>query len=242
MTLLDKNLASCKEVPYNVEEFVCNRGFIEYMAFLEVSNISKKIEKKQVLKDLSLEAEKGEIIAIRGGNGAGKSTFIKILASILHADGGRLSLDGITNPFSAPWRKKVAWVPQDLALDEKLSVKDNLKFWAAVSHYGQADLTKFLQQAYVDPLISGFLEEKVSDLSGGMKRRANLVSSIFLPAELVLLDEPFVGADADSQILMQEKVVSLAENGALVIFVSHELGHIQELASRILDLENGRFV
>lgn len=210
------------------------------MSYLEVDSLNKSLGKVEILKNLSLSAETGQIIGLKGDNGAGKSTFIKILASVYKADSGRLSLGGVSNPQSKAWREQVAWVPQDIALDEALTVRDNLKFWAALSFLGRAERKKALNKAYTDPLIADFIDKKVSELSGGMKRRANLLSSIFISRKLVLLDEPFAGADAESCQLMEERIQDLAKEGALLILISHEAQALYRLSDRLILLKDGK--
>lgn len=210
------------------------------MTYLEIEALRKNLGKQEILKDLYLTAETGQIIGLKGDNGAGKSTLLKILASVYKADSGRLSLGGVNNPQSKAWREQVAWVPQDIALDEALTVRDNLQFWAALSFLRGADKKRALDKAYADPLIKDFLNKKVSELSGGMKRRANLLSAIFISRKLVLLDEPFVGADAESCQVMEERILDLAKQGSLLILISHEAQVLYRLSDRLLLLENGK--
>lgn len=210
------------------------------MAFLEIKDLYFSIRSKPVLTGLNLSADQGEIIGIRGENGSGKSSLLKILASVLKKDSGFLSLSGLTNPQSKAWKKQVAWVPQDPALDDRLSVQDNLKYWGALSHFPRKEVKVYIQRALKDPLIKDFTDLKVKDLSGGMRQRASLMCSLFLPASLILLDEPFVGADEESQILMQDKILDLKSEGKLVILVSHEKGHLASISDRKFHLINGK--
>ena len=139
--------------------------------FIEAENIRKSYGRKTiVLNGASFHAASGEYIAIVGANGCGKSTLLEILAGSLKADGGSLKIDGIDAFADAKmFQKYIGFVPQENPLMEKLSVRDNLKFWYCdTGRNMEADL-----QGGVPAVlgVSGYLEKRVDKLSGGMKKR-----------------------------------------------------------------------
>lgn len=207
---------------------------------LEVSALQKKLAGQTILRDVSLSATAGDVVLITGSNGAGKSTLLKILASVLVPDRGTFNLDGLTDPQSGAWKRQVAWVPQTPALDEQLSVRDNLRFWSSFAALPRQDIKESLKQACQDPLIADFLDKRVANLSGGMKNRANLMAAIFLPAKLVLLDEPFAGADHASCQIMVDKIKQMAAAGKIILCVSHDLQYIEPVATQQVILEEGK--
>lgn len=212
----------------------------EKRPYLSIKALDKRLGSREVLKNLSLTANKGECIGISGQNGSGKTTLMKVLASVLQADGGELSLGDCTQPFSRAWRAQTSWVPQDIALDPELTVLDNLRFWAALSLQDAASRRAFIENGSKDPLIRSFLKVKAGKLSGGMARRANLAVSLCVTDGLILLDEPFVGADQESSELMEARILELRQN-ACILLSSHEQGRLERLCTRVERLENGHF-
>lgn len=208
---------------------------------LRVEGLDKSLGKQSVLKQLNLTAERGERLGIIGENGAGKTTFIKVAASVLKADRGRFFLNGAENPSSPRWKSQVAWVPQDIALDPELTVRDNLKFWTGICISDKSARREALDKAYRDPLVCDFLDKKVRSLSGGMARRANLCCAVFGTPALLLLDEPFAGADEDSLRIMRQRLLQLSEEGTCLLICSHDLPLLKNLCTRLLELKDGHF-
>lgn len=208
-------------------------------SYLSVEDVAKTISGRVILNGVSFKANKGEILGISGENGAGKSTLIKILASVIKADRGRFFLDGTSNPQSEEWRRKITWVPQDLALDPDLTVLDNLRFWAGLSFRNHRKAQEKVNTVREHPLVSSFLDKRVRDLSGGMARRTNLCASLMSPGHLILLDEPFVGADSSSLKKMEDVLIQLKAEGAALILCSHDASVMERLCDRVLVLEEG---
>ena len=206
---------------------------------LHLNGVQKKVGGRLILKDVSLQIEAGERLGLLGDNGAGKSTLIKVLASVLKADRGKFYLKGITDPSSRAWKEEVVWVPQDIALDPDLTVEENLHYWSLMSFAKVKDAKQAVEKAKKNPLVHSFLNKRVRDLSGGMSRRANLMSSLLAPGSLILLDEPFVGADRKSLEFMEAELIKLSENGAGLLICSHDQDMIERLCTRRLLLEDG---
>lgn len=209
--------------------------------YLSIESLNKDLGGRPVLQDLFIRAEKGERLALTGENGAGKTTLIRILAGALKADSGNLRLGDARDPLSPAWRQQIAWAPQDIALDMEMNVRDQLRFWTRLSYRGREEQKNVLERLYADPLVSDFLGRKTRQLSGGMLRRLNLMISLIRPAGLLLLDEPFVGADDSSAALMEERLLEDSRQQRLIIFCSHEKERVSRLATRILYLKGGSF-
>lgn len=209
--------------------------------YLSIESLNKDLGGRPVLQDLFIRAEKGERLALTGENGAGKTTLIRILAGALKADSGNLRLGDARDPLSPAWRQQIAWAPQDIALDMEMNVRDQLRFWTRLSYREREEQKNVLERLYADPLVSDFLGRKTRQLSGGMLRRLNLMISLIRPAGLLLLDEPFVGADDSSAALMEERLLEDSRQQRLIIFCSHEKERVSRLATRILYLKGGSF-
>ncbi len=208
---------------------------------LTVRNLRKAMRGTEVLKNLSFDQPTGSIYGISGDNGAGKSTLLKILASVLIPDGGHVSFSGIPLSDKADWRSLIGYVPQELALDDRLRVRETIEFWAAVRGMPVSIRKAIVKSAMADPLISDFVNKPIRECSGGMARRASLVVGLFGDPALLLLDEPFSGADARSRAMMTERLRHLRDRGRTILIASHVENTLTSLCDRVLHLEGGHF-
>ncbi|HHU04545.1 MAG TPA: ABC transporter ATP-binding protein [Fastidiosipila sp.] len=204
---------------------------------LVVSSLSKSWAEHKVLDAVSFEQSLGTIFGLAGDNGAGKSTLLKILASVLSRDGGQVHFQGVSLDQRTHWRALTGYVPQDLALDERLKVRETLLFWAAARGFSLSERKRFLELAASDPLISGFLEKPIRECSGGMARRVSLIVGLLGDPLLVLLDEPFAGADRHSRQLILERLDLLRQRGRTILVSSHEEDILETLCEHVLYLE-----
>lgn len=200
---------------------------------LEVKSLSKKYGEKTVFEDLDLSAEAGEIIGLVGENGAGKSTLLKILATLSLPSSGEISLMNQTyRKNEKKLREYIAYVPQDIALFEELTVMENMKFFQKLSRkkVSKEDLKALLSSVNLQAD-----QVKVSNLSGGMKRKLNLAVSLISDPKLLLLDEPTVGIDLRSRIEIGAFLKKLAlEKNILIIYTSHDMNEIEQVCSRVV--------
>ena len=200
---------------------------------LEVKSLSKKYGEKTVFEDLELSAEAGEIIGLVGENGAGKSTLLKILATLSLPSSGEISLMNQTyRKNEKKLREYIAYVPQDIALFEELTVMENMKFFQRLSRkkVSKEDLKALLSSVNLQAD-----QVKVSNLSGGMKRKLNLAVSLISDPKLLLLDEPTAGIDLRSRIEIGAFLKKLAlEKNILIIYTSHDMNEIEQVCSRVV--------
>ena len=200
---------------------------------LEVKSLSKKYGEKTVFEDLELSAEAGEIIGLVGENGAGKSTLLKILATLSLPSSGEISLMNQTyRKNEKKLREYIAYVPQDIALFEELTVMENMKFFQKLSRkkVSKEDLKALLSSVNLQAD-----QVKVSNLSGGMKRKLNLAVSLISDHKLLLLDEPTAGIDLRSRIEIGAFLKKLAlEKNILIIYTSHDMNEIEQVCSRVV--------
>ena len=200
---------------------------------LEVKSLSKKYGEKTVFEDLELSAEAGEIIGLVGENGAGKSTLLKILATLSLPSSGEISLMNQTyRKNEKKLREYIAYVPQDIALFEELTVMENMKFFQKLSRkkVSKEDLKALLSSVNLQAD-----QVKVSNLSGGMKRKLNLAVSLISDPKLLLLDEPTAGIDLRSRMEIGAFLKKLAlEKNILIIYTSHDMNEIEQVCSRVV--------
>ncbi len=211
---------------------------------LKVRGLSKAWSAHKILEDISFEQAQGSICGIAGENGAGKSTLLKILASVLARDSGDVFIEGDSFRVSLDdlnvWRQLIAYVPQELALDDRLTVRETLSFWTAARGMSARDRKEQIKMSEADPLISDFLEKPIRECSGGMARRVSLIVGLLGDPQLILLDEPFAGADDHSRELMFERLSLLRSGGKAILVAAHEGEILKSLSDRILHLHEGK--
>ncbi|NLL22891.1 MAG: ABC transporter ATP-binding protein [Tissierellia bacterium] len=211
-----------------------------YAACLKVEDLSKSWGDHKVFSDISFEQPSGTIYGISGANGSGKSTLLKILASVLPRDKGRITFGSVSVDDHRAWRSMIGYVPQELALDGRLTVRENIKYWSALRGIPSSQIQHNLEVAKRDPLVSDFLDKQIRKCSGGMARRASMVIGLLGAPAILLLDEPFAGADEASQEIMIRQLEILKKDNRCILVTSHEFATLERISDKILYLNQGK--
>lgn len=213
------------------------------MALVQFKNVVKKYETKISVNQLSLEIPQGEIFGLLGPNGAGKSTTIHLLSGLLPNNGGEIVLDGFSvakHPLEV--KKRIGLVPQELAIYENLSARENVVFFARL--YGLRG--KLLQERVEEALeftgLQSFAKDKPSTFSGGMKRRLNIACAIMHRPKLIIMDEPTVGIDPQSRNHILESVKKLNAMGSTIIYTSHYMEEVEAISTKVGIMDQGRLI
>ena len=206
---------------------------------ITISRISKQFGKKAILQDISLEIKKGEVFGLLGPNGAGKSTLLSILATISQPSTGSVTvkqLDLVKQKKQA--RQLIGYVPQDISLWEDMTVKENLFFWSKFTK-GKVSNKKLFEICQTVHLEEKWTE-KVSKLSGGMKRKLNIAVALIHDPDVLLMDEPTVGIDLQSKLEINQYIKKLSEQGKTIVYTTHDMSEILFLCDRIGVLKQGK--
>ncbi len=208
---------------------------------LRANNLSKSYGDVKALQGFNLELAEGKILGLLGENGAGKSSAIRLLTAEERANEGKIYYRGedIYKDVKA-YQAKIAYVPQEIALFEELSVLDNLRFWARAYGLKGENEEKIISKLVGDFSLKDKLKSRVSTLSGGYMRRVNIASALFNEPEIIFLDEPTVGIDIMSRNEILSMVKQLAGVGKSIIYTSHYINEIEEIADSVLIMKEGR--
>ena len=202
-------------------------------AVCTLTDVEKRyVASMPVLGPVSMQIHKSEILGIRGLNGAGKSTLLGVMAGVLRPDRGCVS-------YAPEAAGHIGYVPQELSLYTDLSGLQNLRFWGLASGLPARALAVRSRWLLEQMELTDKGRKPVSTYSGGMKRRLHLASALMARPELLLLDEPTVGADAHSVRLILDMLQSLRRQGSAVAFISHQAGELEQVCDRIVTLERG---
>ena len=208
---------------------------------IQVKGLQKSYEQLHVLKGVDFEVEKGSIFALLGSNGAGKTTIIKILTTLLKPDGGTACVNGFEVVSKADdVRQSISLTGQFAAVDEILTGRENLIMIARLRHLKNP-------RQVADDLLKRFgltdaADRRVSTYSGGMRRRLDIAMSLMGKPQLIFLDEPTNGLDPEARIEVWKTVKELADNGTTVFLTTQYLEEAEQLADRIAILHEGRII
>jgi ABC-2 type transport system ATP-binding protein len=204
---------------------------------IEAEDLCKTYGKQRVLNRVSFTLDKGHVMGILGPNGAGKTTLIKILALITRPDSGTLRVNG-QDAFRAGRlvRPLIGYVPQDIALFEDLSVRDNLMCWSGrKGRCAKEQAARLIEELS----MTSFAVKRISALSGGMKRRVNLAVAMLDDPQVLILDEPLVGVDIEQRQQILESLTKLAQAGVTQIIASHHAEELLPLAGEMMVIRDG---
>ena len=195
------------------------------------------------LKGLNLTIRRGEFYGLLGPNGAGKTTFIGLLCGLLAPDAGEVCLRG-RNVFRHPSaiRGQLGLVPQNIALYPSLSARENLHFFGSLLGLAGPELSRRAEDWLGRVGLTHQADRRISQYSGGMKRRANLVAGLLHEPALLVLDEPTVGIDPQSRLLIHENLKRLNQEGVTILCTTHYLNEAEQLCTRLAVLDSGTLV
>ena len=208
---------------------------------IDVHGLEKSYKKLEVLRGVEFEVERGSIFALLGSNGAGKSTVVKILSTLLKADAGTASVDGFDVAGQpANVRESISLTGQFAAVDDVLSGRENLVLVARLRHLEDPG-------GVADDLLERFsltdaAARKVSTYSGGMRRRLDIAMSLIGDPPVIFLDEPTTGLDPQARLEVWQAVKQLAGHGTTVLLTTQYLDEAEQLADRIAILHEGRII
>ncbi len=210
-------------------------------AAIAFTGVSKAFGAKTVLDGLDLQVDRGEVFALLGANGAGKTTCINVLTTLLRADAGTvrvMDVDVHADPAEA--KRLFTVTGQSAAVDAHLTAAENLVLLGRLSGLGRRE-AKERSETLADRLsLASFMRTRVGTLSGGMRRRLDLALSLVVPVEVLILDEPTTGLDTRSRQQLWNEVDELARGGATVFLTTQYLDEADALADRIGLLDHGR--
>jgi ABC-2 type transport system ATP-binding protein len=208
---------------------------------IHVQGLEKSYKQLHVLRGVDLDVDRGSIFALLGSNGAGKTTVVKILSTLLKADTGTARVNGFdVATQAAEVRESISLTGQFAAVDEILSGRENLVLVARLRHLKDPG-------TIADDLLRRFsltdaAARRVSTYSGGMRRRLDIAMSLIGNPPVIFLDEPTSGLDPEARIEVWHAVTELAEGGTTVLLTTQYLDEAEELADRIAILHEGRII
>jgi ABC-2 type transport system ATP-binding protein len=209
---------------------------------ISISDLSKTYANGfKALDRVNLDILDGEILALLGPNGAGKTTLISIICGLVTASAGSVSVDGydIVDDYRMT-RSKIGLVPQELTTDSFESVKDTLAFSRGL--FGKKADPEHIDKVLKDMSLWDKRDNKIMELSGGMKRRVLIAKALAHEPEILFLDEPSAGVDVELRKDMWRHINTLRKSGVTIILTTHYIEEAEEIADRVAVINNGRII
>ncbi|GLC89564.1 ABC transporter ATP-binding protein [Lysinibacillus piscis] len=214
---------------------------MEQQEILTITNLTKSYGNKNVLNGIDLHVSRGEIIGYIGPNGAGKSTTVKIILGIEGEYGGEIKLFGEDiRQSGATYKQRIGYVP------EIADVYDNLTGYEYLTFIGQLygltlDLATHKSQTLMELFgVGEAYHARISSYSKGMRQKLLIISSLLHNPDIVFLDEPINGLDANSVMVFKEILLQLAAQGKTIFYSSHIMDVVEKISSRIILLHDGK--
>lgn len=210
-------------------------------SIIQIKGIKKAYKEVEVLKGVDFEVEQGGIFALLGSNGAGKTTMIRIMATLLKADAGNAQINGFDiEKDSGKIRGSISLTGQFAAIDEILTGRENLEMIAKLRHLKKPKVV-------ADELINRFgmaeaANRRVGTYSGGMKRRIDIAMSLVGNPKIIFLDEPTTGLDPEARLEVWKIVKELSSAGTTVFLTTQYLEEAEQLADKIAILHGGKII
>lgn len=200
--------------------------------------------RRRALDGIDLDIPTGSFFGLVGTNGAGKTTLMSIICGLLVPDAGTVQrIDRSGQLLDADRaRRAIGLVPQELAWYPPLTVIENLGFFARMHGLAGARMNAAVARAVAIGRLEAVLAQRAETLSGGLKRRLNLAIGVLHRPDLLLLDEPTVGVDAQSRHHLQQQLKALNAAGTTIIYTSHDLDEVAQLCSELAVIDQGRLV
>ena len=210
---------------------------------IQVQDLQKSFGETHAVQGVSFSVQRGEIFSLLGPNGAGKTTTISMLSCLLRPDHGDAYIMGHSIRDDGLGVKSVLGVvPQEIAVYEDLTARENLTFWGKMYGLRGSPLRRRVEEVLEVIGLSDRARERVGKYSGGMKRRVNIGVALLHKPQVIYMDEPTVGIDPQSRRNILDSVIALKDQGMTVLYTTHYMEESQELSDHIAIMDHGKLV
>ena len=216
------------------------------MSTLSAQNLHKQYKGRQVVKDISVAIQSGEVVGLLGPNGAGKTTCFYMIVGLIPLDRGAIAIDGtdVSNlPMHQRARLGIGYLPQEPSVFRKLSVEDNiLAILETIPEMSDADRNQRLEELLQELHIAERRHTLGVSLSGGERRRVEIARALATRPRFILLDEPFAGVDPISVLDIQQLITHLQKLGIGVLITDHNVRETIKICDRAYILSDGKIL
>ena len=209
---------------------------------LHVAGLQKQFKSRQVVKNVSLDINSGEVVGLLGPNGAGKTTSFYMIVGIIAADDGSITLDGQEMrhlPIHVRAQRGLGYLPQEASIFRKMTVRENIQAILEISGHNKQEIATEVNRLLDDLNIGHIKDSPAVALSGGERRRVEIARVLATKPRFILLDEPFAGVDPIAVIDIQNIIAFLKERGIGVLITDHNVRETLRICDRAYIISEG---
>jgi ABC-2 type transport system ATP-binding protein len=207
---------------------------------IKTEGVVKQYGAYRALDEVSIAIPQGSVYGVLGPNGAGKTTLIRIINRITAPDSGRVLFDG--RPIAPGDVTRIGYLPEERGLYKKMKVGEQVLYFAGLKGLSKAEATRRAHEWFTRLQIEGWWNKKVEELSKGMAQKVQFVTTVLHEPELLIFDEPFSGFDPLNAEILKNEMLRLRDNGATIIFSTHNMASVEEVCTHITLINKGRAV
>jgi ABC-2 type transport system ATP-binding protein len=207
---------------------------------IKTEGVVKQYGAYRALDDVSIAIPRGSVYGLLGPNGAGKTTLIRIINRITAPDSGRVLFDGV--PIAPGDVARIGYLPEERGLYKKMKVGQQVLYFAGLKGLSKAEATRRANEWFARLQIEGWWNKKVEELSKGMAQKVQFVTTVMHEPELLIFDEPFSGFDPLNAEILKNEMLRLRDNGATIIFSTHNMASVEEVCTHIALINRGKVV
>lgn len=207
---------------------------------ISVENISKRFGTLEAVKNLSFRTEEGEILAILGPNGSGKTTTMRMILDIIKPDAGKIAVFG--GKISEAFKRKIGYLPEERGLYSRERTIDVMVYFASLKGMPSAEARQRAKILLEHLDLAEHVDTKIGELSKGMQQKVQFAVTVLHRPKLIIIDEPFSGLDPINTQLVKELLLTLRQEGVAILMSTHMMHSVEEMADRLLMLHQGQRV
>jgi len=201
------------------------------MEFFNANNVTKVFSTTKALSDVSISVKKQSIFGLLGPNGAGKTTLLRIINQITAPDTGQIFMEG--RKMKASDVSQIGYLPEERGLYKKMKVGEQSVYLAQLKGMSRYDAVRNLKMWFYRFEITDWWNKKIEELSKGMQQKIQFITTVVHKPKLLIFDEPFSGFDPINANLLKQEILKLRDEGATIIFSTHNMGSVEELCDHI---------
>lgn len=210
------------------------------MSFIEIQQVTKQYNHHLALDHVNLSIQRNSIYGLLGPNGAGKTTLIRIINQITAPDEGTILFEGF--PMKASDIQRIGYMPEERGLYKKMKVGEQALYLAQLKGLSKTEATKRLKEWFERLEMTSWWDKKVQELSKGMQQKVQFIATVIHNPDLLIFDEPFSGFDPVNADIMKREMIRLRNEGATIIFSTHNMESVEELCDNITLINRSKVV
>ncbi|KGB50223.1 sodium ABC transporter ATP-binding protein [Leuconostoc mesenteroides P45] len=207
---------------------------------IQLTNLNKTFGQNIAVSNMNMTLTEGKVMGLIGQNGAGKTTTFRMLLNFIKPTSGTITWND--QPITQNDKQRIGFLPEERGLYQKRTVEEQILYFAELHGMKRSDARVALKDWMKRLDVVGKVSDKVQSLSKGNAQKVQMIASLIFEPSLLILDEPFSGLDPVNTSLMMDEIIHLRDNGAMIIFSSHDMNNVTKISDDLTMLKRGKIV